>query len=136
MKQVDSIIITNIVRDTIIMPGTKDTVWMRDTTGMALMEVPGKPTYYFYTLPVGPQITYRVQIGTSKTPIPPAQYKFRYKGLPDVSQYLDEDGLYKYTSGDFTTAEEAKKYKETLRTKGYKDAFIVPFHKNVRLRYK
>ncbi len=35
------------------------------------------------------------------------------------------DGPYKVRVGDFTTREEAEKYKEKLRQEGYPDAFVV-----------
>jgi hypothetical protein len=37
-------------------------------------------------------------------------------------------GLFKYTTGEFTTFEEASEHRKTIITKGFSDAFIVAFH--------
>lgn len=77
-------------------------------------------------------VTYRVQIASSSTKLSQAQRTKMFKGVGKVQDYT-EGGVYKYTTGDFKTVEEALKFKETLRSKGYKDAFIVPFKNNQRV---
>lgn len=90
---------------------------------------------YYYSIPVGKEITYRVQLSSGPNRIPPAQWKNRFKGIQNIMEY-SEDGIYKYLTSDVKTVEDAKKLKEELRSKGYKDAFIVPFYKGRRVRYK
>jgi len=87
-----------------------------------------------YLIPVGEGITYKVQLVATSNRIPKAQYKTKFPGVTNVAEYV-EGGTYKYTTGDFKTVEEAKKSKADLRTKGYLDAFLVPFHKGNRVKY-
>jgi hypothetical protein len=129
IKGIDSVIITKIVHDTVYLSQPKDTALNGATS------VPGKPNTYYYSIPVGPSITYRVQIAASANRIPTSKYPTRFKGLSSIFEYY-EDGLYKYAAGNFTNIEDARKFKDTLRSKGYKDAFIVPFYENKRLKYK
>ena len=56
-----------------------------------------------------------------------------FKNLDNVQMYL-EDGKYKYTSGAFSTYQEAEKYKNKLIRLGYEDAFIVTFSNGKRIK--
>lgn len=75
----------------------------------------------------------RVQIVTSSQPIELKASNF--KGLEDVRQYMS-NGLFKYTVGNETSLTDAKKIQERVRKSGYGGAFIVAFHKNVRIDLK
>ena len=55
-----------------------------------------------------------------------------FKGLT-IWLYM-EDGLYKYTTGNFRLKDEANKFKNQIRKKGFDSAFVVPFYKNKRVR--
>jgi outer membrane protein OmpA-like peptidoglycan-associated protein len=72
-------------------------------------------------------LTYKVHLGSSKTPIPTKAAVF--KGLPDVKEYKD-GGVYRYTSG------EAKKLIDMLpnyraaKLRGFKDATVIAFFKD------
>ena len=44
-----------------------------------------------------------------------------------------EDGLYKYTTGVFTTHEEAAKYRNVMVRAGFDDAFVVTFANGKRI---
>jgi len=41
--------------------------------------------------------------------------------------------MWKYTSGYFNNFNQANQYRNILKNKGYKDAFVVIFHKNKRI---
>jgi N-acetylmuramoyl-L-alanine amidase len=82
---------------------------------------PPKPHY---------DIFFRIQFATYTKPKPPDYKKF--KGVKDLREY-HQDGLYKYTSGNERTLEEAGKLKEELLKKGFKDVFIVAFLNGERI---
>jgi N-acetylmuramoyl-L-alanine amidase len=50
----------------------------------------------------------------------------KFRGLKDIRMY-NENGQYKYTTGNFTSFDDAVVLKEEMRKKGFKDAFIVAF---------
>jgi N-acetylmuramoyl-L-alanine amidase len=76
-------------------------------------------------------ILYKVQFMSSGQRIPLVSDKF--KGLKDVGEYQDGT-VYKYTAGEFKTAEEAMKYRTEMQGKGFKDCFVVKFKDGVRLK--
>jgi N-acetylmuramoyl-L-alanine amidase len=78
-------------------------------------------------------VHYKVQFATS-----PENILFdleQFHALPDVRMYM-QDGLCKYTSGDFATLEEASGLRREIILKGYKDAFIVVFQGEKRITLK
>lgn len=79
----------------------------------------------------GPDIFFRVQFTASRSP-----KKFddkKNKDIPDIREYHAE-GWYKYSSGNFTSYEEAKAHLKFLKeTKKYKDAFIICFKGEERI---
>lgn len=77
-------------------------------------------------------ISYRIQIGASSTQLPPEQQAQRFKGAENIKEY-QEGGIYKYTAGEFSLLLQAKKYRDELKNKGFKDAFIVSFKENKRI---
>jgi len=79
------------------------------------------------------ELEYRVQFYTSPTELPSGSSKL--KGIADVSNYY-HNGLYKYTSGHFSTLDEAVKQQALIRKKGYGDAFVVPFLNGDRITAK
>ncbi len=75
-------------------------------------------------------VEYRVQFYTS-----PRQLKLsdpRFKALKNLSFY-EHNGMYKYTSGNFASFNEANNHKVTVKTNGFSDAFVVAFNKGKRL---
>jgi N-acetylmuramoyl-L-alanine amidase len=70
------------------------------------------------------EIFYRVQFASFKKEKPLDSKKFR--GLEDVRMY-EHNGLYKYTTGNMETMEDAVTLKSVLRGKGYNDIFVVAF---------
>lgn len=75
-------------------------------------------------------LEYRVQFYTSPKELTAGNSKF--KGISEVSNYY-HNGLYKYTSGHFSTLDEANKQQSLLRKKGFSDAFVVPFKNGERI---
>ena len=76
------------------------------------------------------EVVYKVQILASSTPLPPNSPQLKgYK----TSSYLDTDGLYKYTYGDTTDADEINQIKMAAK-KDFADAFIVRFVDGVRVK--
>ncbi len=75
-------------------------------------------------------VTYRVQIFAlvnEKSLLDP-----EFEQLDDVQMYVEND-MYKYTSGVFTTHEEALKYRDKMVQAGYWDAFVVTFVNGKRI---
>ena len=66
---------------------------------------------------------YRVQIKSSNKAldISPANFK----GMTNVFEYLDKDGLYKYTVGKSKTINELLFLQKSMRSKGFVGAFII-----------
>lgn len=76
------------------------------------------------------EVAFRVQF-ISYPEAKPTDSKL-FRGLEDVKMYFHK-GLYKFTSGDFATFEQASKYRVEVVKKGYKDAFVVAFHGQERV---
>jgi N-acetylmuramoyl-L-alanine amidase len=76
------------------------------------------------------EVIYRVQIFVDKNKI--SSNDSRLKGLDDVWMYFDNK-IWKYTSGNFKSFSQANEYRNKLKGKGYKDAFVVIFYKNERI---
>ena len=76
------------------------------------------------------QVFYRVQFASYKKEKSLDFRKFR--GLDQIKMY-EHDGQYKYTAGNTENFEDAKKLKEDLREKGYKDVFVVAFMNGERI---
>jgi N-acetylmuramoyl-L-alanine amidase len=78
-----------------------------------------------------PVIYFRVQFASYKNPKEITSRKF--KDLEDIRKYK-QDGLFKYTTGNFTSYDEALKLLDNLHNqKKYKDAFIVSFQGEDRI---
>jgi N-acetylmuramoyl-L-alanine amidase len=71
-------------------------------------------------------VVYRVQILSSDKPLKPGSSQF--KGLSDTWHY-EHKGVHKYTTGTYTTSEEALKRQAELRKVGFDQAFVVAFDK-------
>lgn len=76
------------------------------------------------------EIVYKVQIESTSVKL--NNPSMRYSGLGDVDFY-EYNGLYNYTIGVFTSKEEAKKYCQEIKDKGYIGAFVVSFKDNKRI---
>lgn len=76
------------------------------------------------------EITFRIQIASSKNKIDLKTYNF--KGLKNV-QRVKMDTYYKYYSGMTKTYQEAKIHLLEVKNKGYSDAYIVAFKNGVKV---
>jgi N-acetylmuramoyl-L-alanine amidase len=75
-------------------------------------------------------LDYRIQFFTDRIMVSLSDPRF--SGLQDLEMY-EADGLYKYTSGHFSTFEEARGHLEVVRDVGFEDAFIVAFNEGKRI---
>lgn len=75
-------------------------------------------------------IVYKVQFDTKPNKV--SLTDKRFKNIPDVGVY-EHYGIFKYTSGNFSTKNEAIKHQKVIKNKGYSDAFVVVFHNNKRI---
>ncbi len=75
-------------------------------------------------------LVFRVQFYTS-----PNKLQFnekRFKSIPDMFVY-EHNGVFKYTSGNYTNLKDAENYKKTVRDKGFSDAFTIVFYNGSRI---
>ena len=52
----------------------------------------------------------------------------RFEKIDGVRKLIGGDGMTRYYSGIFATADEARKAQDALKTKGFKDSFIAAFY--------
>jgi N-acetylmuramoyl-L-alanine amidase len=76
------------------------------------------------------QLVFRVQVALSNHALKPNDPKL--KGLQNIFEYVHQK-QYKYCAGQFSTEEEAIKYRDQVRKTGYTDAFVVAFKGAVRI---
>jgi hypothetical protein len=112
----------------------KDAVLVEDTLNAVPVAGKALAKQNDSSIPVGPGISYRVQLRASPVKIPSSEYATVFKGVKNIFEYY-ENGNYKYTVGEFATLSEAKTLKMDLRRRGFRDAFMVPFYKGLRVRY-
>jgi N-acetylmuramoyl-L-alanine amidase len=79
------------------------------------------------------RVHYKVQFATS--PEKKLLDLTQFKAISNVKMYR-QDGLCKYTSGDFATLEEASILRKDIMEKGFKDAFVVAFFGDKRITLK
>ncbi len=72
-------------------------------------------------------INFKVQIGTYKNQLP-TEVLTKFMELGNVEQKVVENGLTRYTAGEFKTFEEAENYKQELIQKGLGGAFVISLH--------
>jgi N-acetylmuramoyl-L-alanine amidase len=75
-------------------------------------------------------ILFKIQIHTATKLLERSASLFQ--GL-NPEQY-EQDGLYKYTVGNFNTSDEAGEMQADMRDRGFKGAFIVAFRNGERLK--
>lgn len=64
---------------------------------------------------------YGVQLGAFKEIIPVN----RFKNIKNVNAFMDKEGLMRYVVGHFSFESQARSLLEVIKSKGYKDAFVV-----------
>lgn len=78
-------------------------------------------------------IIYKVQIASSDKKIPLNSDKF--KDLEKPGEYSD-NGIYKYTVGEYNSQKEASKLQNQLRKNGFPDAFVIAMKDGKRIPLK
>jgi N-acetylmuramoyl-L-alanine amidase len=76
------------------------------------------------------EVFFRVQFATS--PTKKSLNSPEYKTLNDIRYYI-QNKTYKYTSGNFSSMDEAVNYQHEVQKKGFKDAFVVAFLNDERI---
>ncbi len=75
-------------------------------------------------------VDYRVQFYTSPRQLPLSDSRF--SKLDNLS-YYEHNGMYKYTSGNFATIDDANIHRKKVKAAGFSDAFVVVFYKGKRV---
>ena len=78
-------------------------------------------------------VIYKVQLMSSDKKIPLSSDKL--KNVQKPGEYMD-NGVYKYTAGEFTKKQEAVELQNKLRKNGFKDAFIIAMQDGKRIPLK
>ncbi|UTD14018.1 N-acetylmuramoyl-L-alanine amidase [Tenacibaculum mesophilum] len=81
--------------------------------------------------PVSAKVMFRIQVAASRKKLSTSSFK----GLENV-EYLFIDNYYKYYYGNLPSLSEIKKVLPKVRSKGYKDAWIVAFKNGKRISIK
>lgn len=89
-----------------------------------------KDTVMVQNKPLKKEVFFRVQFSTS--PSKKSLTSPEYKGLTDLRYYV-QNKTYKYTSGNFSSMDEAISYQHEVQKKGFKDAFVVAFLNEERI---
>lgn len=76
-------------------------------------------------------VIYKVQFTTFPREIPLSDKRF--SKIQQIEMYF-HDGLYKYTSGSFSSFSDASAHQNKIRKSGYGDAFVVAFLNGQRIR--
>jgi hypothetical protein len=88
---------------------------------------PTKPIPLDASMPDG--LIFRVQIGAFKTRLA----EDAFKGLSPLNGETTQNGLFRYTAGNFVKYENANAVKNDLRSLGYSDAFVVGYFNGKRI---
>lgn len=75
-------------------------------------------------------IAFKIQLGALKKPENAKEFENKTKALKDVQKQNTILGLYRFTTGSFSTYEQAQKYLKELQSKGFDDAFIIATFNN------
>jgi N-acetylmuramoyl-L-alanine amidase len=76
-------------------------------------------------------VIYKIQFATFPREIPVSDARF--SKILQIEMYF-HDGLFKYTSGNFTDFSAATSHQNKMRKSGYNDAFVVAFLNGQRIR--
>jgi N-acetylmuramoyl-L-alanine amidase len=82
---------------------------------------------------VKPSVVYKVQLMSSDKKIPLNSDKL--KNVQKPGEYMD-NGVYKYTAGEFSKKQEAVELQNALRKGGFKDAFVIATQDGKRVPLK
>ncbi len=108
--------------------------WVQTTKRKAGTENP--PAVLSYTAPETKtpkeiKLWYQVQLAASRNQLSPDY--FMAVGSSYSIEVAREDNYFKYRVGNFYSLEEAELTRHALRSSGYPDAFVVPFHNGKKI---
>ena len=86
----------------------------------------------FHRIPKS-EIVYKVQLLSSDKKIPFDSDKLKIIETP--GEYVD-NGIYKYTAGEFVNKKDAMELQSQLRKNGFKDAFVIAMQGGKRIPLK
>lgn len=113
------------------VPQPKDSIAVKSEEKPVVAET--KPVLYSKPNPPAynpSDIVFKVQVLSSDKKVGINSSKF--KGLESVEEHFG-DGIYRYTVSSAKTLEDAQKRQSEIRSKGYKDAFVVAFCKDKKI---
>jgi len=106
--------------------GTSNQNSTTTSPGIILIEAPVKKKAIIYS-----GIIYRVQIFATRTKMPSFNYlRERYNITDDIYENFN-NGIYRYSTGSFSTYETAVNYSVIMKNKGVTDAFVVAYKQDV-----
>lgn len=79
-------------------------------------------------------VYYTVQIGTATNKT--TQGLEKYNKQPDLNKMTSDDGMIRFTVGNFQNLNDALLKQNEMRSKGFKDAFVTAYHNNKRITLK
>jgi hypothetical protein len=81
-------------------------------------------------VPTDDEVIYRVQLAANRAELTQRALSNMYYGNMNV-EMINENGWYKYSVGDFTSYDEASKFR---KSSGIKNAFVVAYRKGTRFK--
>jgi hypothetical protein len=105
----------------------------KNATNKELSKIATPPIIASKSSPIAPKtgLIFKIQVKASQRKI--ENKDIIYGTFPDIKE-SEEDGLYKYLTGEFKNIDEARKHKEYVKMKGFNDAFIVKYENGVRIK--
>lgn len=70
-------------------------------------------------------VQFKIQLGALKKPENIKEFENKIKGLSNTTKENTILGLYRFTTGNFSSYQAAQKYLKELQSKGFDDAFII-----------
>jgi len=78
-------------------------------------------------------ITYRIQIFATRTKMPSFKYlREKYNITNDIYENYS-NGIYRYSTGSYSSYDEAMSHSSIIKSKGVMDAFVVAYKQDVRI---
>ena len=82
----------------------------------------------------GPRVIFTVQLGAATKPT--SKDRDRYKKVEDLVERDGEDGMTRFTAGNYTSLDRAILAQNEMRTRGFKDAFVTAYSREKRITIK
>lgn len=109
---------------------TENTTQKTNPKADSIVKPASKPVAKPETASPPAAVVFKVQFSTAPAKI--ALTDKRFANIEKADVYF-HNGLYKYTSGSFSSFREATRHQAKMRAAGYTDAFVVAFEKGVRI---